>query len=258
MRLSFFLPFALIFGVSASQAQSVLDNLPPVIVESGTVADAPLAPSDDIPAPPPAVPADPYTVTDVSVDVTSDTTARMRDKALMQAQRTAYTQLCQRLGMADRSASLDDDALASLVRSFEIQSEHLSAVRYIGVFTIHFNQAAVQKGMTAQASTLTTPFLPFAPDQQTVATPQGPLFHTVFAVEADTLGAWMQIKRRLDSVQSIKKIDMRDFGRGLIHIDVTFEGGEETLKQGLGHQGLMIRATPQGEMQLVESTMFLR
>ncbi len=87
-----------------------------------------------------------YMVTDVAVDVTADSAAHARDKAITEAQRTAFAQLLERLS-ADTSiaAKLKDDDLAALVQNFEVQSEHRSSVRYIGVLTVQFRPNAVRK-----------------------------------------------------------------------------------------------------------------
>lgn len=91
--------------------------------------------------------ADPslYTVTDVAADVTADNAAHARDQAVAKAQRTAFEQLVDRLGApADVSKKLSDDDISTLVKSFEVQDEHRSAVRYIGTFTVEFKPNAVK------------------------------------------------------------------------------------------------------------------
>ncbi len=86
-----------------------------------------------------------YKLTDVAADVTADSAAHARDKAIMQAQRSAFEQLLTRLGVdAARAARENDDGIAALVQAFEVQREHASAVRYIGTFTIQFKPNAVR------------------------------------------------------------------------------------------------------------------
>lgn len=86
-----------------------------------------------------------YTVTDVATDVTADSAAKARDQAVAQAQRQALDQLFDRLGApANLTKKLKDDDIATLVKSFEVQNERASAVRYLGAFTIHFKPNAVR------------------------------------------------------------------------------------------------------------------
>ena len=86
-----------------------------------------------------------FVVTDVPADVTADSAAHARDKAILQAQRSAFDQLLDRLG-ADKAmaAKLSDDDLATLVQNFEVQSERTSSVRYLGTFTVQFRPNAVR------------------------------------------------------------------------------------------------------------------
>jgi len=86
-----------------------------------------------------------YEVTDVAVDITADSAAHARDQAIAEAQRTAFSQLIDRLGAnAAVATKLSDDDLSTLVQNFEVQNERTSAVRYIGTFTVHFRPTAVR------------------------------------------------------------------------------------------------------------------
>ena len=98
-----------------------------------------------------------------------------------------------------------------MVKSFDLQSERLSAKRYIGIFTIRFKQAALQKKLGK--------YMPGANDAGAPvddAKPQasGPVAHIVVAVPVDSLAAWAEIKRRLGKVPQIARADTIDLGRG--------------------------------------------
>ena len=94
-----------------------------------------------------------YQVMDVAADVTADSAAHARDQAIMQVQRSAFGQLLTRLG-ADSALEkkLDDDALAAMVQAFEVQQERLSAVRYIGTFTVQFKPNAVRNFLSKRGT----------------------------------------------------------------------------------------------------------
>lgn len=242
MRVALLMLLAWSLFYAPAQAQSVSENIPTVVIEGTPAQAAPTtqaAAATDTPAP--AVAVDPYTITDVSADVTADKAVHARDKALMQAERTAYSQLCARLGMEDDSAKLNDDAIAALVQSFEVQSERLSAVRYIGVFTIRFKASAVQK-KTGNASIGYKPAL------------AGPFSHITIAVRANSLAEWNQIKRRLGAARTVAQIDTLSMGRGISHIDVSFAGSMEELEQELSMQNLALQQDGTGTWELIERT----
>jgi hypothetical protein len=251
MYRALFLFLCLLWTAMPVKAQSVTDNLPPFIIQGESAAEKPSAAKESaLATKESAVVGDPYTVTDVNADVTADTAAHARDQALMKAERTAYTQLCGRLGATDNSDKLDDDALAALVQSFDLQSEHLSAVRYIGVFTIHFNPAAVQKKVVISS----TPSPP-APVAEAKALNFGPVSHATVAVQADSLATWLQIKRRLNLVPFVAKIDTTDIGRGIVHIDLSYNGTLDNLKQATTDQGLVLCTNGAGVLELYDGSM---
>jgi hypothetical protein len=241
---SFFALSALFFVLSAAQAQSIQDNLPPT---GGDEVEEMSEPVKEVP-PAPVVPvAEMYTITDVAADVTADNASHARDQALMQAERTAYEQLCARMGVPDNNIKLNDDALAALVQSFEVQSERVSAVRYIGVFTIRFKPAATQKrmgGKTADGSTVKT-------------LPAGPVSHLTVSVQTDSLAAWAGIRKRLNATTPVASIDVIDLGRGISHIDLSYVGSTNDLQQALTSQGLVLRQVA-GDWQLYDGSMTQR
>jgi hypothetical protein len=246
MRPALFPLLALLLIVAPAQAQSIIENLPP-----GLNGDAPA----EVPPPAKEVPsADTFTVADVSADVTADSAAHARDQALMQAERTAFSQLCTRLSIPDNAAKLDDDSIAALVQSFELQSEHVSKVRYIGVFTIRFKPSAVQKKL-AKFGDLSTAS---AGGDAAKPLPSGPLSHIAVAVPTDSLAGWAQTKKRLNAVPQIAKIDTIDLGRGVSHIDVAYTGTPEDLQQVLSAQGFVLRHNYGGDWELYDGSMVPR
>ncbi len=87
-----------------------------------------------------------YSVSDIATDVTADSAAHARDKAITQAQHLGFEQLLDRLGAEKTlAAKISDDDLATLVQNFEVQNERTSSVRYIGTFTVQFRPAATRR-----------------------------------------------------------------------------------------------------------------
>ncbi len=236
MRIALFL-FLILFA-AAAHAQSVTDNLPPTIIEGEPSDESPVV--KELPSPS-APSSEIYTVADITADVTADTAAKARDKALMQAERAAYSELCARLNMADNGAKMSDDALASLVQSFEVQSERVSSVRYIGVYTIHFKPSAIQKrqGVSVQAGA--------------VKALQGPVTHLTVAVQTNSLAAFAQTKQRLEKVHQVARVDTLSLGTAASQIDVSYSGSFDDLMEGLAAQGLVLVKDAGGGWSLTDT-----
>jgi len=139
-----------------------------------------------------------------------------------------------------------------LVQSFEVQSERLSAVRYIGVFTIRFKQTALQKKigkyMSATADNTAT-------GEDNKLMPAGTVAHVPIAVQTDSLAGWTQIKKRINAVPTVARVDVVTLGRGASHIDVSYAGSLTDLQQALTAQGLVLRQNPAGVWELYDGSM---
>ena len=96
---------------------------------------------------PTAAAEDVFTVAKVVVDATAATAAVARERAVLDGQRRAFVRLLQRLTpLAGRAQlpQLSDNAIADLVRDFEIAGEKTSSVRYIASLTVRFKPAEVR------------------------------------------------------------------------------------------------------------------
>lgn len=246
LRLSFFVILALVLSAASARAEppleeSVVVSFPP---EAPPEAQAPPAPETEAP-----VVEDPYTVADIHIDMKADASARVRDDALMRAQRIAYARLCARLGVENNSVDWTDDDLSALVRSFEIQKEHLSAVRYIGVFTIRFNPPRVQEKM---------PALALVPVEPSAVDPERPVASVKMTVRTGTLPQWMQIKRRLGNVPLVSQIHTTSVSRDGVGIDLSYEGDFHALRERLTERGLILRQTEIGLFELYDGSLVSR
>jgi hypothetical protein len=89
----------------------------------------------------------PYIVRDVRVDMVSESAVRAREKAFIEAQRTAFEMLRERfLSEAEREGKdlPSQDKIAGLVQDFELVSEQTSQRRYIGTYVFRFKENAVR------------------------------------------------------------------------------------------------------------------
>jgi len=94
------------------------------------------------PGVPPALSAtDVFIVQGVDVDVTADTAAQARDRALVQGQAVALRRLFSRLALAahgDRLPEVAPERVTNLVRDFEVANEKTSTTRYLATLRVRF------------------------------------------------------------------------------------------------------------------------
>jgi hypothetical protein len=87
-----------------------------------------------------------FTVLNVSVDATADNASAARVLARAQGHVAAYGRLINRLVPLDRHPDvpkLSAEAVASMVSSFEVDSEKTSTIRYLGKLKFQFDRRAV-------------------------------------------------------------------------------------------------------------------
>jgi len=107
-------------------------------------------------AEPAAATTGPVTVTDVIVDKTDKNAVVARDQAIVAAQKQAFEVLAEKTMSPEAFKSYkvpDVKTIAALVDSFEIQSEQMTANRYVGTFTVRFmpevtNYIHIPEGMS--------------------------------------------------------------------------------------------------------------
>jgi hypothetical protein len=121
---------------------------------------------------------DPYTAT-ITVDATSDNTAKARDIARLDGARKALDTVVAKLaGGPDKAKplKLSDNQVTDLVASFEVANEKMTAVRYTADYTYHFKPADIAKamqsaGMTVNSTGGTANAAPGSPGKQVVVLP---------------------------------------------------------------------------------------
>lgn len=87
-------------------------------------------------------PTDPYTIQDVKVDVKAENSNKARDKAFTEGGRQAFRTLSKNLAAnaGFDPKSVDDATIGKMIKSFEVQEERASGVRYLATLTFHFKQ----------------------------------------------------------------------------------------------------------------------
>jgi Uncharacterized protein conserved in bacteria (DUF2066) len=89
-----------------------------------------------------------YTVSNVPVDATSQSSAQAREIARADGERRAFRMLLERLTLKQdwsRLPKVSDADLVALVQDFEVASERSSTVRYLATLTFRFRAEAVRR-----------------------------------------------------------------------------------------------------------------
>jgi hypothetical protein len=87
----------------------------------------------------------PYLVEGIEVDITADNAVEAREQAFEAAQVKGYEELAKRMLSAEEFSTFetpDINTISAYVRDYEVTNEKLSAVRYNGVYKIHFSKKA--------------------------------------------------------------------------------------------------------------------
>ena len=96
---------------------------------------------------------DPFTINNISVDVTANSSFIARDLAIKKGMRVAFEKLLKRLTIeADyaRLPDMSDDEIEGFLIGFEVEEEKLSNVRYIGLLTFRFKDSPIRDLLTAK------------------------------------------------------------------------------------------------------------
>jgi len=197
----------------------------------------------------PALAAAPYVVSGVPVDVTAADAATARDQAIVEGQRKAFSMLMEQLVGADKAATIQtpaDAQLAGMVQDFEVESERLSSVRYIGVMTYRFDAASIDAiiGKPADGT----------PDVTIGATPSGPTQTLSVVVPIASLRDWVEIQRRLTGIPSVQRAEVRSLARTEGELNLVYFGDETQLQQALAQRQLsLLQGAQQWVLQLGEN-----
>jgi hypothetical protein len=194
-----------------------------------------------------AMGAMPYEVTGVPVDVTAADAATARDQAIVEGQRKAFTMLMERLLGTEQAASIatpSDAQLSSMVQDFEVESERLSAVRYIGVMTFRFDAAAVDAAMGRPSEA--------AGGVVTDAVPSGPVRTLSVVVPIASLRDWVEVRRRLSAITLVQRAEVRSLARTEGELNLSYYGDESRLRQALAQRQLSLLQDPQQQQWLLQ------
>ena len=187
----------------------------------------------------PALAAAPYVVSGVPVDVTAADAATARDQAIVEGQRKAFSMLMEQLVGAETAATIQtptDSQLSGMVQDFEVESERLSSVRYIGVMTYRFDAASIDTVIGKPAD---------GTDVTIGAVPSGPVRTITVSVPIASLRDWVEIRRRLAGVPAVQRAEVRALARTEGQLNLVYYGDETQLQQALAQRQLSLLQDPQ-------------
>jgi len=169
------------------------------------------------------------------VDVTAADAATARDQAIVQGQRKAFGMLMEQLVGADKAATIQtpsDAALGNMVQDFEVESERLSSVRYIGVMTFRFDADSVNAliGRPADSSV----------DVNAGTIPTGPTQTLSVMVPIASLRDWVEVRRRLAGIPVVQRAEVRTLARTEGELNLVFVGDPTQLAQALAQRQLSL------------------
>ena len=195
----------------------------------------------------PALAANPYVVQGVPVDVTAADSATARDQAIVEGQRKAFSMLMEQLVGADQAATIPvpgDSQLSGMVQDFEVESERLSSVRYIGVMTYRFDATSIDAiiGKPADGT----------PDVTIGAVPSGPTQTLSVVVPIASLRDWVEVQRRLSGIPSVQRTDVRSLARTEGQLDLVYYGDEGQLQQVLAQRQLSLLQDAQQQQWVLQ------
>jgi len=179
--------------------------------------------------------AAPYVVSGVPVDVTAADAVTARDQAILEGQRKAFAMLMEQQLGTEKAAAIKtpgDNQLSAMVQDFEVESERVSGVRYVGVMTFRFDAASIDAATGK------------APDPGaeivTEAMPSGPVRTITVDVPIASLREWIEVQRRLAGIRTLQRADVRGLARTEGRLNLVFFGDEAALQQTLAQRQLAL------------------
>jgi hypothetical protein len=194
----------------------------------------------------PALAAAPYVVSGVDVDVTAADSATARDQAIAEGQRKAFAKLMEQLVGAEQAATIQtpsDSQLSGMVQDFEVESERLSSVRYIGVLTYRFDAASIDAiiGRPTDGTGATIG-----------AVPSGPVRTLSVSVPITSLRDWVEVRRRLSGIPAVQRAEVRGLARTDGELNLVYFGDELQLQQALAQRQLSLLQDAQQQQWVLQ------
>jgi hypothetical protein len=208
--------------------------------------------------------SNPYQINNVKVDVEGESAIDAREKALQQARRSAFEVLTKRMVSSDaRTAmpNIDDQTIAAMVDSFEINREKLSKNRYLASVNVTFNERAIQ-GYLGRHTTMAIPDTSTnLPSVQAQNTPvddnmnapynpnatyqnQPPMIGSLntyrIRVNLNGIYEWINIQNQLRAISGVKMLEVNALNASFAIMTLSYAGDGSRLQNDLNSRGMQI------------------
>lgn len=197
----------------------------------------------------------PYMVKNIAVDVEGNNAIDAREKALKKARRNAYNVVLARLvkgGYTSSIPSANDNAISSLVDSFEINREKSSKNRYMASINVVFNERAIQ-GYIGRGSNIAIDNRAYGNNSQQYASNVNNAYSAqqanktqgmdyVMQVELINVHQFISLKNKLRSIPNINELSLVSLSSSRAVLSVNYHGSVEQLSVGLSRSGMQLFA----------------
>ncbi len=197
------------------------------------------------------------TVGDVHVDVTAKTAAAARDKAIADAQRIGFEKLMQQMlpNPADQArVKPSQEQIEGFVQDFAVENERVSAVRYLGVYSVRFRAGRIHKYLTDSGITATGDVssietagsaTPAAADDSAQPSPTGGGQTTSYAIAMPLGGIadWVQARNKLTGLPGVQRLSLDVLTRDAASFTLDFAGDPLALQAALAGTGFILVQT---------------
>lgn len=185
------------------------------------------------------------TITDVKVSVTSDSAATAREKALEKAHGLAFQKLLKEHFPESSRPLPPQTLLMNMVTNFSIDREKTTPQSYTASLTFQFDEAQVRNWLQQD----TSPKDKSQPSSDPFKKDKPPL---KIAISYATFPEWQQIKKSLEHLPGVQKINVVTLSSKKAEVEVTYGGDITQLQHHLRQQELTL--IPQGQEWTLSSS----
>lgn len=181
-----------------------------------------------------------YTITieDVRVSVTAESAAFAREQALDEAHQLAFQRLSAEYFPQNTLPLPSQDGLRDMVKDFSINREKTTPTSYTASLTFQFDEPQVLSWIQhAQQGSTSLPFA-YQPYEENK-------FLKLVATYAN-YSEWHHIRMVLESLIGIQSFSIVSLSPQEAHLEITYGGALDKLKQGLLQKGILLSQQSDG------------
>ncbi len=182
------------------------------------------------------------TVSDVPVDVTAKDANAARDSAIAAAQSKAFDMLVkQMVSNPPDQARLHpgQQQIEGFVQDFSVESERVSTVRYIGMYSVRFRESLVRKYLADSGVGGVSPVTGQS-DSPAEQVPAGALTSFPIAASVASVDEWVKLHNQLARTPGVRRVQLDALTRNGAAVTLDFQGDVIALQAALAGSGYML------------------